>query len=1113
MGYSRFSTVLVIFLMTQLSVSAVADVVAYDWRLTPIMTAFDGVLLETLGINDKPSNEAVIDIVLGQEIEVRVTNELSEPSCLHWHGMKQLGTQEMDGMSGITQCVIEPNSTAVYRYTPDKAGTFWWHSHHKTQYSFGLRGPLIVRAPENELRAVEKEIDSEYIIQLTDIYHAQPPPGPVLWDTIAINNLGRFDCTAATINNLTECDPDQPLSSFGFQEGKKYLLRVTNMAAMAPFEFSIDGHDFQVIAADAEPVMPSQLINSITINIGQRYDIIVEAKKDTQEASSFWVRAKGLTGLPWIARTGDTGSAGFNDEGLAIIRYDSTSTAEPTSQPHEDTVTVGEFDFTPVSPVQLPSTPSDRSLVQFSINPAVGGIVSLDSGEYNPLVIPDEPPLLSIASGLSTSDLPATANARAIKYGDHIEVVLVNEMSEQHPFHLHSHVPWVVGSGYASIEQIQKNTLPPSKLQGAMVRDVYTVPGCNTDDDGLCVDVGYVVLRFTADNPGVKPNPKDPMSDEVSEESASSGGAHSDICLLQLKPRFSTLYPLYRPPKVPMGLLTSLALFLLAINQASAAIARYYWNITHFNSTAFDGVMTPGYGINNEPTELHPIEVTLGDEVEVHVTNQLTEQTCIHWHGMRQFGTQEMDGVSGITQCQIQPNVTAIYRFTPDKCGSFWFHGHEEVQYAFGLRGPLIVHCPYDQLQSWEKDIYKEYTVLIADWYHEVPVGAPIWDSVLINNVGRYNCTVAEAAGKECVAGQPLPRFQFVAGKKYLIRLINASAMSAFKVSIDGHSFQVIAVDGDQLQPSTTVNSVFLNVAQRADILVQAKTSPSQSQVSQRKTPLGSFWLRVNSLYGLPWTALPVDQMPEGFNPDALAIIDYQSGATADPTSSKWTTEVSIGEFDYKPLNPVVLPTVPDQRMVVEFTLAVLPANPDSFLGYMAIDQREFISLVIPEHPPLFTIAQGAATEDLPTSANAAKLKHNDHVEVVMVNETPDQHPIHLHAHSPWIVGSGHASRKAILDNNLTALRLNDPMQHDVFTVPECLTDNNGTCTDLGYVVFRLTADNPGVWIMHCHIDWHFVLGLAVLFVEAEDVLHELGLAEFSSNMLSVCNGAGNFTI
>ncbi|KAE9177677.1 hypothetical protein PF005_g24394 [Phytophthora fragariae] len=485
MGHSQLSLVLVTFITLQSSLflgRGTADVVTYDWRLTPIMTAFDGVLLETLGVNDKPCDEAVIDVELGQEVEVRVTNELYNATCLHWHGMKQLGTQEMDGVSGFTQCFIEPNTTAVYRFKPDKAGTFWWHSHHKTQYAFGLRGPLIVHAPESDLRTCEKDIDQEFTVQLADIYQrAHTWPG-------------------TAINNLTECSTDQPLTTYNFQAGKKYLLRLINVAAMAPFDFSIDDHEFQVIAADGEPVEPTKPINSIFINAGQRYDIVVEAKNDTQE--SFWMRAKGLTGLPWLARSAATGLPGFNDEGLAIVRYNVVSTSEPTTEQCEDIVTVNKFDFTRATPAVLPTTPSDRSIVQFNIT-RLGGVISLDGGEYNILRIPDQPPLLTISNGSTTADLPDSANARALEYGKHIEVVVVNSMNEQHPFHLHSHVPWVVGSGQASEEDIYNNNLPPSKLEGAMSRDVYTVPPCNTDEGGHCVDVGYIILRFTADNPGV----------------------------------------------------------------------------------------------------------------------------------------------------------------------------------------------------------------------------------------------------------------------------------------------------------------------------------------------------------------------------------------------------------------------------------------------------------------------------------------------------------------------------------------------------------------------------------------------------------------------------------
>ncbi|KAG6610973.1 putative multicopper oxidase [Phytophthora cinnamomi] len=510
---AHFSAFAAALLATNLGSSA-ADVVTYDWRVTNITASYDGVSIQSLGINGKPSDQSVIDVELGQEVEVRVTNELNEPTCLHWHGLKQLGTQEMDGTSDLTQCHIDPNSTAVYRFTPDKAGTFWWHSHHIAQYAYGLRGPLVVHAPASEQQVWEKDIDGEFIIQMADLYHR--PPQPVrMWDNILINNRGRYNCTAAAHHNFTECTDEQPLSHFRFKAGNKYLLRLINMAALSPIQFSIDNHEFQVIAADGEPLQPSKPINSVVLNAAQRYDILVQAKgssgvgKQDQkqngkqgEVGSFWMRATGLHGLPWTRGTPAVAGEGYNYEGLAIVSYASESDEEPTSQQPLNMTTVSEFDFTPLVPAVLPSTPSDRTVLQFKMQNG-SGYFAIDGGDFNHFTLPDDPPLYSIAAGLKTEELPVTTNARKINYGDHIEVVLVNVKDEQHPFHMHSHTPWVVGSGVASIDAIRNNTLPELRLVSPMKRDVYTIPPCTSDGNGGCLDAGYVVLRFNADNPGV----------------------------------------------------------------------------------------------------------------------------------------------------------------------------------------------------------------------------------------------------------------------------------------------------------------------------------------------------------------------------------------------------------------------------------------------------------------------------------------------------------------------------------------------------------------------------------------------------------------------------------
>ncbi|RLN95068.1 hypothetical protein BBJ28_00008971 [Nothophytophthora sp. Chile5] len=509
MGLARFSLVSLLgfgLFAAPVSANATAcyeSVVAYEFRVTYIATAFDGVTLTSYGINDRPAHEALIEATLGQEVQVTVVNELEEPTCLHWHGLKQLGTQEMDGVSGITQCYIPPNNTAVYRFKPDKAGSFWWHSHHQTQYSFGLRGPLVVHAPQTQLQSWEREIYKEYNVQLADIYHQFPGGGPPMWDSILINNLGRYNCSAAATHGFTDCSTTQPLTRFRFEAGKTYLLRIMSMSALAPFQFSIDGHEFRVIAADADSVEPTELLNSLFINIGQRYDLLVTAKDATDGAlGSFWMRATGLNGLPWTAADGSASGEGFNADGLAIIYYEDGDESEPTTQPWNETTTVAEFDFTPVNSTTLPASPDDRPIIEFNF-PGIGQ-VSIDGSPYNQFFVPDQAPLLTIAAGLTTAaELPVTTNARQIFYGDHVEIVLVNDQNEQHPFHLHGHSPWVVGSGQATLAEVQSSSLPALKLEGAMFRDVYTVPPCPTDADAVCLGVGYVVLRLEADNPGV----------------------------------------------------------------------------------------------------------------------------------------------------------------------------------------------------------------------------------------------------------------------------------------------------------------------------------------------------------------------------------------------------------------------------------------------------------------------------------------------------------------------------------------------------------------------------------------------------------------------------------
>ena len=97
---------------------------------------------------------------------------------------------------------------------------------------------------------------------------------------------------------------------------------------------------------------------------------------------------------------------------------------------------------------------------------------------------------------------------------------------------------------------------------------------------------------------------------------------------------------------------------------AQAATVTYDFNITWLIANP-DGLLNrPVIGINGQ-WPLPYITATVGDRVVVNVLNQLgNESTSLHFHGIYQNGTTEMDGVTGVSQCPIPPGGSFTYNFT-----------------------------------------------------------------------------------------------------------------------------------------------------------------------------------------------------------------------------------------------------------------------------------------------------------------------------------------------------------------------------------------------------------------------------------------------------------------
>ena len=445
------------------------------------------------------------------------------------------------------------------------------------------------------------------------------------------------------------------------------------------------------------------------------------------------------------------------------------------------------------------------------------------------------------------------------------------------------------------------------------------------------------------------------------------------------------------------------------------------------------------------------IEANVGDTVVVNTKNSLGNKTdSLHFHGLYQNGTTHMDGTARVTQCPIPAGSTFTYNFTVDQPGTYWYHSHVDGQYPDGLRGPLIVHDP----KSPFKDDYDEELVLtLSDWYHDEmdtlipqflsvtnPTGAePVPQSALMNDT--QNATIAI---------QP--------GKTYFIRIINMAAFAAQWFWIEGHSFKIVEVDGIYTEP-TEAEQLYIIAAQRYGILLTAKNSTDENF----------------AIVGSMDTDL-FDTIPDGLNPNVTSFLVYDEKAPL-PEAKAIDEFDAFDDFTLVPYDKMELLPKAD----IQIQLDVAMDNLNDGANYAFFNNLTWTAPVV---PTLYTVlsAPPSMLNDARiygSNTNTYVLPHMAVVELILNNHDPGKHPFHLHGHAfQTIIRSdeevGDYDPNNVTDQDFPAT----PMRRDTILM-----------RPNGHAVLRFQADNPGVWIFHCHIEWHVDSGLIMTFVEAPEQL------------------------
>lgn len=512
----------------------------------------------------------------------------------------------------------------------------------------------------------------------------------------------------------------------------------------------------------------------------------------------------------------------------------------------------------------------------------------------------------------------------------------------------------------------------------------------------------------------------------------------------------------------------SFFLLLAAALCSSAATVTYDFNVTWVIANPDAAYRRTTIGINGQ-WPIPAIDVTKGDRVVVNVNNQLeTESTSLHFHGIYMNGTNHMDGPTGVTQCEIPPGSSFTYNFTVDQPGTYWYHSHNRGQYPDGLRGPLIVRDP----DSPFKDDYDEEVVLtFSDWYHDrIP-------DLMKSFISVTNPTGAEPVPNAALANETQNlTFQMRPGRRYMFRLINLGAFAAQYVWFEGHTMSIVEVDGIYTEPADA-DQIYITAAQRYSVIITAKNDTNSNYAFVGSMDQDLF-----------------DTIPAGLNNNVTGWLVYdQKNGLLPP--------LLIGDYD--PFDDFKL--VPQDAMELydhvdhSITLDLKMDNLGDGANYAFFND---VTYVEPKVPTLYTVLSSGDNATNPviygSNTNSFVLDKDEVVEIILNNNDPGKHPFHLHGHAfQAVVRSEEEAGNYVANETFPAT----PMRRDTILV-----------RPNGNIVLRFKADNPGVWLFHCHIEWHVASGLIATMVEAPVELQSTLSNSIPADHWRACSAAGTLT-
>ncbi len=395
--------------------------------------------------------------VHGQNFNVIVENNISQPTAIHWHGLILPNNQ--DGVPFVTQEPINPNQKYKYKLELKQKGTYWMHSHYDMQTQKGLSAPLIIHDLKN------KNDYQEVIMFITDFSFKEPEE---IWKELRKgmthsshnmqgNNMGDMKMNMSGMDHRSMQNMDMASSDLNdvaydaylvnykstdnpdvikVDSKRKVLLRIINAASASNFIINLGELQGEAIAVDGEDIIPFS-DSKFELAMAQRIDVLVEIPSND-------------TAYPILAQ-----GEGTKMQGGLILKMDNSKNILLSDRTNQ-TIPALDYDQELILQAKNPlaNKKVDRSLT-LDLEGNMSNYIWMLNGEEWPNVTPLK-----------------------VKEGERVEIILNNKSMMSHPMHLHGHV-------------FQVTEINGKKINGAMRDTVNVLPNST------------VTVQFDANNPGI----------------------------------------------------------------------------------------------------------------------------------------------------------------------------------------------------------------------------------------------------------------------------------------------------------------------------------------------------------------------------------------------------------------------------------------------------------------------------------------------------------------------------------------------------------------------------------------------------------------------------------